>query len=82
MHRPAMPTWMRKNGRMVCVYRRLVYGSCAVPATQRPGLEDRKKEDGAGECMIGEIDSDGGSEMSKCQNEDGWKPRAGEVRIK
>jgi hypothetical protein len=45
-------------------------------------LEDRKKEDDAGECMIGEIESDGGSEMSNVRTRMGWKPRAGEVQIK
>jgi hypothetical protein len=50
----------------------------AVPATQRPGLEDRKKEDDAGECMIGEIKSDGGSETGECQDEDGLEAEGGE----
>jgi hypothetical protein len=63
MDRPAMPSWVRKNGWMVCTCRRLVYGSPAVPAPQHCGVENWKKEDDAGECVIGEIESDG---SSKC----------------
>jgi hypothetical protein len=61
---------MCKNGRMVCACQRLVYGSPDIPAPQQLGLEDRKKEDGAGQCMTGETESDGHGEEGNCQDED------------
>jgi hypothetical protein len=77
IHSPTMPNWMRRNSWMVWVCRRLVYCSSAFPATQRPGLEDRKKEDDAGECMTGETESDGGGEESKCQDNDAVEAEGG-----
>jgi hypothetical protein len=61
-----MPTWVRKNSWMVCACQRLVYGSPAVPAPQHRGVENWKEDDDAGECVIGEIESDSSSDKGKC----------------